>query len=530
MAWLYHRGMSLPKPLWRRLLRVAAIILAALLLLVLSGLLLADHLTPRAQGAPSHVLPLQPAQTRIDQEIVPLQDAHPGQSGVAFLSDGMDAFAARAMITTHAGRSLDLQYYIWHDDLIGHLMAKALYDAAERGVRVRILLDDMNAQDKDALMMALDRHPNIEIRLYNPFRNRSGIARTLELVQRAFSVNHRMHNKSWIADGRVAIVGGRNIGEEYFSARTDVNFQDLDLLVAGPAVEQANRIFDDYWNSEAAIPVSALAFHTDAQLRLLIRESDHEAQRDVARPYLARVAESRKRQRPSPEPLHWSGAVRIVSDPPMKHRKDDRAAWLVSTLISELQAARHKVLLISPYFVPGNEGLDGFSAMAGRGVQVGVVTNSLAANDVAAVHGGYMGYRVPLLEAGVHVYELKAQGQSADAGVFGSSGASLHTKAFLVDDRRGFVGSFNLDPRSAYLNTEMGVLFDDPVLGAQLRDEYLRLADPRHSWWLALDDRHRLRWLEREPPPHWVEAEPGATARKRWLSRVISWLPVESQL
>ncbi|MBN7831949.1 phospholipase D family protein [Stenotrophomonas maltophilia] len=521
--------MSLPMPLGRRLLRVAAIVLAALLLLVLSGLLLADHLTPQAQGAPSHVLPLQPAQTRIDQQIVPLQDAHPGQSGVAFLSDGMDAFAARAMITAHAGRSLDLQYYIWHDDLIGHLMAKALHDAAERGVRVRILLDDMNAKDKDALMMALDRHPNIEIRLYNPFRNRTGILRVVEMVQRFFSVNHRMHNKSWIADGRVAIVGGRNIGEEYFSARTDVNFQDLDLLVAGPAVEQANRIFDDYWNSEAAIPVSALAFHTDAQLRLLVRESDHEAQRDVARPYLARVAESRQRQRPSPEPLHWSSAVRIVSDPPMKHRSDDRAAWLVSTLISELQAARHKALLISPYFVPGNEGLDGFSAMAGRGVQVGVVTNSLAANDVAAVHGGYMSYRVPLLEAGVHLYELKAHGQSGDAGMFGSSGASLHTKAFVVDDRRGFVGSFNLDPRSAYLNTEMGVLFDDPVLGAQLRDEYLRLADPRHSWWLALDDRG-LRWLEREPPPHWVEAEPGASLGKRWTARAISWLPVESQL
>lgn len=530
VAWIYHRRMSLPKPLWRRLLRVAAIILATLVLLVLSGLLLADHLTPQARGTPSHVLPLQPAQTRIDRQIVPLQEAHPGQSGVAFLSDGMDAFAARAMITTHAGRSLDLQYYIWHDDLIGHLMAKALYDAAERGVRVRILLDDMNAKDKDALMMALDRHPNIEIRLYNPFRNRTGLLRMVEMVQRFFSVNHRMHNKSWIADGRVAIVGGRNIGEEYFSARTDVNFQDLDLLVAGPAVEQASRIFDDYWNSEAAIPVSALAFHTDAQLRLLIRESDHEAQRDVAQPYLARVAESRRRQRPSPEPLRWSRAVRIVSDPPMKHRDDDRGAWLVSTLTSELQAARHKALLISPYFVPGNEGLDGFSAMARRGVQVGVVTNSLAANDVAAVHGGYMGYRVPLLEAGVHLYELKAQGQSGDAGVFGSSGASLHTKAFLVDDRRGFVGSFNLDPRSAYLNTEMGVLFDDPLLGAQLRGEYLRLADPRHSWWLALDDRRRSRWLEREPPPHWAEEEPGATARKRWLSRVISWLPLESQL
>ena len=414
--------------------------------------------------------------------------------------------------------------------LIGYLMARALYDAAERGVRVRLLLDDMNAKDKDALMMALDAHPNIEIRLYNPFRNRSGIARTLELVQRAFSVNHRMHNKSWIADGRIAIVGGRNIGEEYFSARSDVNFQDLDLLVAGPAVEQANRIFDDYWNSGAAIPISALAFYTDAQLRLLVRASDHEAQRRAARPYLQRVAESRHRQRPSPEPLHWSGNIRILSDPPMKHRDDDRSTWLVSALVGQLRSAHHKALLISPYFVPGNEGLEGLSAMSARGVQVGVVTNSLAANDVAAVHGGYMGYRVPLLKAGVHLYELKAQGRSSDAGLFGSSGASLHTKAFIVDDRRGFVGSFNLDPRSAYLNTEMGVQFDDPVLGARLREEYLRLAGPQHSWWLSLGPGDQLRWLEREPPVHWVPSEPGATPRKRGLSRVISWLPVESQL
>jgi len=523
-------GMSTPKPLWRRLLRVVAILIAALLLLVLSGLLLADHLTPQAQGPASQVLPLQPAQTAIDRQLVPEQDARPGQSGVGFLSDGMDAFAARAMITEQAGRSLDLQYYIWHDDLVGHLMAKALYDAAQRGVRVRILLDDMNAKDKDALMMALDAHPNIEIRLYNPFRNRSSIARTLELIQRAFSVNHRMHNKSWIADGRVAIVGGRNIGEEYFSARNDVNFQDLDLVVAGPAVQQANQIFDDYWNSSAAIPIAALSTYTDAQLRRLVRQSDLDALHARAQPYLQRVARSRQLRQPSPEPLHWSAGVRILSDPPMKHRDDARGTWLVSALVGQLQSARHTALLVSPYFVPGQEGLDGLSGMAARGVQVGVVTNSLAANDVAAVHGGYMGYRVPLLKAGVQLYELKAHGDPGESSLFGSSGASLHTKAFVVDDRRGFVGSFNLDPRSAYLNTEMGVLFDDPVLGATLRDEYLRLADPQHSWWLARGPGDELRWLERQPPPHWVRAEPGSSLGKRWTARVISWLPVESQL
>ncbi|AWH22293.1 phospholipase D family protein [Stenotrophomonas sp. ZAC14D2_NAIMI4_6] len=513
-----------------RLLRIVAIIIAALVLLVLSGLLLADHLTPSARGPASQMLPLQPAQTAIDRQLAPLLAAHPDQSGVAFLSDGLDAFAARAVITEQAGRSLDLQYYIWHDDRVGHLMAKALHDAAVRGVRVRLLLDDMNAKDKDALMLALDAHPNIEIRLYNPLRNRSGIARTLELVQRAFSVNHRMHNKSWIADGRVAIVGGRNIGEEYFSARDDVNFQDLDLVVAGPAVQQASAIFDAYWNSDAAVTISALAHYSQAQLRVLLQQSDRDALHDSSRPYLQRVASSRALRQPGPEPLHWSARVRILSDPPMKHRDDAREGWLVTALAAQLQSAQHSALLVSPYFVPGAEGLQGLSAMAARDVQVGVVTNSLAANDVAAVHGGYMGYRVPLLQAGVQLYELKAHGEPGDSSLFGSSGASLHTKAFVVDDRRGFVGSFNLDPRSAYLNTEMGVLFDDPVLGARLRQEYLRLADPQHSWWLALGAGNELRWLERQPPPHWVGREPGSSLGKRWTARVISWLPLESQL
>jgi len=517
-------------PLWRRLARLLALALSLIALLVLSGLLLADHLTPQARGEASHVLPLQPAQTRIDREMSRLQAAHPGQSGVAFLSDGLDAFAARSVITERAGRSLDLQYYIWHDDLIGHLMARALHDAAERGVRVRILLDDMNAQDKDALMMALDEHPNIEIRLYNPFRNREGIWRVVEMVQRVFSVNHRMHNKSWIADGRVAIIGGRNIGEEYFSARPDVNFRDLDLLVAGPAVDEANRIFDDYWNNDAAVPIAALAFHTEAELRLLLRESENEARRKAAVPYLREVAASRQRAQASKAELHWSSQVQVLSDPPQKHRRDDQSDWLVSAFGRMFEATRHKALLISPYFVPGDEGLAGLQALRSRGVQVGVVTNSLAANDVIAVHGGYMTYRVPLLQAGVQLHELKAHGQATGSGLFGSSGASLHTKALVLDDRLGFVGSFNLDPRSAYLNTEMGVVFDDPLLARQLTKEYLRLASPQQSWWLALDGDGKLRWLQRDGEPHWILREPDSGLQQRVSARVISWLPLESQL
>ncbi|HTM29573.1 MAG TPA: phospholipase D-like domain-containing protein, partial [Rhodanobacter sp.] len=221
----------------------------ALLLLMLSGLLLADHLTPRATGAPSTTLPLQPAQTVIDRELAPYLATHPGETAATLLPDGLDAFAARAASARLAGRSLDLQYYMWHDDLVGHLLAREVYAAAERGVRVRLLLDDINTKGLDPALLALDAHPDIEVRLYNPFRNRDGVWRLLEMVQRFFSVNHRMHNKAWIVDGRVALVGGRNIGDEYFDAGSSVNFRDLDMLLLGPAVADASTIFDDFWNS-----------------------------------------------------------------------------------------------------------------------------------------------------------------------------------------------------------------------------------------------------------------------------------------
>ncbi len=504
-----------------------------LVVLVGSGLLLADHLTPPATGAPGHALALQPAQTEIDRELAPLLAANPGKTGVLLLPDGLDAFAARAIATRKAGRSLDLQYYIWHDDLTGRLFAREVHAAAERGVRVRMLLDDMNAEGIDPQLMALDAHPNIELRLYNPFRNRQGMARVLELVQRVFSVNHRMHNKAWIADGRVAVIGGRNIGEEYFSADAEVNFRDLDLLLFGPAVQQASNIFDDYWNSAAVVPITALNKKSPEALRRLLAGADLEANAAAAQPYLARVAESQLVRDYYGQALHphWSANVQVVSDPPLKGRDDNRNGWLVDRLSATLATTRHKALLISPYFVPGDVGTAGFAALARRGAEVGIVTNSLAANDVPAVHSGYASYRKPLLEQGVRLYELKARGHTDSAGLFGSSGASLHTKAFVVDDARGFVGSFNLDPRSVDLNTEMGVLFEDPAIAVDLRNEYLRLIDPATSYWVYRNAKGDLRWLDRAVvPPRALDHEPDTSAWQRGVVRVLGWLPIESQL
>ncbi len=517
----------------RRLLRLAGRLLVALLLLVASGLLLGDWLTPRAVGPPSHALPPQTGQTPLDRQLEPLSAAHPGQSGAAYLVDGLEAFAARSVLARQAGRSLDLQYYMWHDDMVGHLLARDVYEAAERGVRVRLLLDDMNASGLDAQLLALDAHPGIEVRLYNPFRNRKGLWRLVEMVQRAFSLNHRMHNKAWIADGRAAIVGGRNIGAEYFDARPDVNFRDLDLLLAGPAAGEASAVFDAFWNSAAAVPIADLNPPSRQQLGRLISTAARDARQAEAQPYLERLR-SRLQDGYIGQrlPLHWSGRIRVYSDPPLKHRDIDRGDWLVTRLAQELGQPQRKTLLISPYFVPGDTGTEALLRQAARGVHVGIVTNSLAANDVAAVHSGYMHYRAPLLRGGAHLYELKARGSAGGKGsAFGSSGASLHTKAIVVDDRRGFVGSFNIDPRSAYLNTEMGVLFDDPVLAVRLRDEYLRLSGPELSYYLHLDRDGQLRWLDhaRQPPVAHV-AEPDTTWLQRATARAISWLPLESQL
>jgi putative cardiolipin synthase len=516
----------------RRLMRGLGWIALALAVLVVSGLLLADRLTPRGHGEPSHSLPLQPAQTAIDREMMPHLDEHPGQTGAALLHDGLDAFAVRAAAARLAGRSLDLQYYMWHDDLVGRLLAQEVVDAADRGVRVRILIDDINTKGLDPALLALDAHPRIEIRLYNPFRNRHGVGRALELVQRFFSVNHRMHNKAWIVDGRVAVVGGRNIGSEYFEADEGVNFRDLDMLLVGPAVGDASKIFDSFWNSSAAVPIEAVNPQKASTLSELMGQISRQSDASAAKRYLDRVAASPTVQQLSNRtlPLHWISEIHVVSDPPLKIASN-HADWLSQRIFAQVQSARSEALLISPYFVPGKNGTQALGQLARSGAHVGVVTNSLAANDVPAVHSGYERYRGKLLDNGVRLFEIRRNGPKVQQGLFGSSGASLHTKAFVIDRSHGFVGSFNLDPRSANLNTEMGVMFNDAGLADDLRKEYLRLAAPVLSYQVRRGSDGSLTWIDGSTqPPTTLEHEPDAGWWLRTSTRLMSWLPIESQL
>lgn len=488
----------------------------------------------RVQGAPSHALAVADDGTELDRLVAPLLAAHPEESGLALLADNVDAFAVRALTARRAGRSLDVQLYMWRNDLTGRLMINEVVQAADRGVRVRLLLDDLNARGHDRFLLALDRHPNIEIRLFNPSVVREGpVRRAVELMLRAVAINRRMHNKSWIADGRIAIVGGRNIGDAYFDADRAANFRDLDVVMLGPVVRQTEEVFDRFWNSRAAIPIAKLWRVRVARLpRVRRRLAAAIGRADAgARPYLQRAAEQRTLDDMLRESggMHWTAKARVVSDPPKKVIGDGEAEWLMRAVRPLLTQAKQEVEIISPYFIPGEAGAIELSAMASRGVKVAVLTNSLAATDVAAVHGAYAHYRVPLLKAGIALFELKPYDLRSRHSMFGSSGASLHTKSFMVDGRMGFIGSMNFDPRSASLNSEMGVFFEHPDLVAEMRAIFADETSPKKAYRLALEDG-RIVWRDGGNTERHLHDEPGAPLGRRIAAIAIGWLPLQSQL
>jgi putative cardiolipin synthase len=487
----------------------------------------------RARGAPSTSLPLSPNATPLDIGIAPLLSSHPGQSGLMLVSRNLHAFAVRAHAARSAGRSLDLQYYYWKDDLTGGLLGREVIAAADRGVRVRMLLDDISTRGDDANYLALNRHPNIEVRLFNPSRNRAGaLRRGLELLLRAFSATRRMHNKAWIADGRMAVVGGRNVGDAYFDASEISNFRDMDVLLLGPLVRQAETVFDSYWNSIAALPITSLASSREGDLPKLKVKLEALAANELAEPFLRRVADEGNAQAmlSGAQSLHWTTKAAIVSDPPEKASGAGETNWLTKTIFPMVRSAKSDLEIISPYFIPGDEGTRTLRDLAGGGVAVSVLTNSLAATDVAAVHGAYAHYREPLLAGGVRLFELRPEITKQDISLFGSSGASLHTKAFMVDRKSGFIGSFNFDPRSISLNTEMGVVFEHAELTEEVRAVFSEEISPQSSYRVFLEEGD-LAWQDDSGAEvQTLYQEPRASIWRRMAATIVGFLPIESQL
>lgn len=507
----------------------AAICRWALILFTLCLLLSGCASLPR--GAPSQGLPLG-SEGWLDQRTAALELA-PDESAYRLIDQNRMSFALRMHSAAAAVRSIDAQYYLWHKDFTGTLLASELLQAADRGVRVRVLVDDIASRGMDRQLAALDAHPAIEIRLFNPFRTRdSRVGNALEFLLRFGVPNRRMHNKLWLVDGRLAYAGGRNIGDEYFGADQQFNFTDLGVLLLGTVVQQAQSDFDRYWNSAMVVPIKALR-QRDAPLAevraALERFRGRALQSEFSRTTLGGPPWAAGLDEILGEDLLRGHALRYVGDPPDKVGAGPK---VLDGLRDALAQAHEELVLVSPYFVPRRQGVRALAAIRARGSVVHVLTNSLAATDVAAVHGGYSKRRRALLKAGIQLYELKPEpGHAPRDRTGGSSNASLHTKGAVVDHRIAFVGSFNLDPRSARINTENGVFIEDPVFAAQVREHWVRASAPRNSYRVSLNARGQLRWTHEEGGQRIeLRSEPPVDLTSRLLAWLFRWLPLESQL
>lgn len=504
-----------------------------LLPLLLSAVLAGCAALPSLEGRVASSVITDTDDTRLGMAIAPLAAQHPGVSGIYPLADGRDAFAARALLAAAAERSLDVQYYIWHKDITGTLLFDALRQAAERGVRVRLLLDDNNTSGMDQILTMLGKQKNIDIRLFNPFVPRS--PRALAFVTDFSRVNRRMHNKSFTADNQATIVGGRNVGDEYFGAAGDVLFADLDVLAVGPVVDEVSHEFDRYWNSASAYPAQLLLTRpVEGDAATIAAEADRIDDTRAAGEYVQALRTSPfvRQLMERQLPFEWA-KTRMISDDPAKVLDQARPGTGVAENLENLLGVPHKELdLISPYFVPGKAGTQAFADLAHKGVGVRVLTNALEATDVAAVHAGYAKWRKPLLEAGVLLYESRRSWEAGDAreqpGRFGSSASSLHAKTFAVDDQRIFVGSFNFDPRSIELNTEMGLVIDSPALAGQL-GQAMRTTIPQRAYQVLLNPDGSLYWIARNANGTTTryDTEPGASVWKRLGVAILSVLPID---
>lgn len=463
--------------------------------------------------------------------------AHAGQSGFELLTKGTDSLRTRLGMIQAAERSIDLQYYIIEDDLTGKLLLEAVLRAADRGVRVRLLMDDLNLRGRNTTWRLLNAHPNIEVRVFNPFatREESFFARASSLFRRISQFSKRMHNKTLIADNQVAMMGGRNIGDSYFGAGGDFNFHDVDVLAQGAVVDEMSQSFDVFWNASEAFPLTAL-FKPDhnpqeiVDLRKQLTFHWQEAvEKDEVIPSMPLVTQLKLGR----IPFLWADAE-LVADLPgkidtPKHLVDSKPGIRLDEMA---QDAQHEFIIVSSYFVPGTEGVEELQALVKRGVKVRVLTNSLASTDATAAHSGYRRYRQALVEDGVDLYEMQpVPGTHPRSRRFSSSSYdSLHSKIYVVDRQEVILGSFNLDPRSANLNTEMVLVIHSAPLAEQVASMFERAVSPLSSFHVVMHNRH-LEWVSNENGEEKrYNNEPKASFWRRIKVNLFALLPFENQL
>jgi putative cardiolipin synthase len=488
---------------------------------------------PRTES--TAIPPAETSDTALGRQVIPAIAEFPeGESAFYPIVDGIDSLAARLLLAARAEQTIDVQYYLIKNDIVGTVFVDALLQAADRGVRVRLLLDDIFTKGYDAGMAALDSHPNFEIRIFNPF-GRSG-GRAVNSVTSFSRINRRMHNKSFTVDNQITLIGGRNIADEYFGAREDAKFGDLDVVGIGPVVEDVSNMFDSYWNHETALPVPAFAKMPDDPEDYLVGLRDRLAaarQEAGQGDYAEAVRTSILSYMEDDAAEFLTAPYTLVFDSPdkgIKSRAAD-AESIRSGLMESLQSAEDQIIVISPYFVPMKSGIEAFAAAQSRGVDVTIITNSLAANNQFTVHGGYAPSRKPLLKSGIRIFEVRPDAEVAGAEIVAASGAkaTLHTKAFIVDDREVFIGSFNFDPRSANINTELGVVIRSPELARRYLDR-IETALASQTYEVFLNDKGKVRWRTWEDGEEIIfDKEPETTWGQRFMAGLMRIMP-KSQL
>ena len=496
----------------------------------------------KIESIPETALQVDTAQTTLAQIIQPLQEQHPDLTGYLVLFEPLEALATRLSLIDKAEKRLDLQYYIWDNDKVGSLALHALIRAADRGVKIRLLIDDNNAKSTEGIFLALAQHPNIEVKLFNPYRFRK--YRALDMILDLKRINRRMHNKSFIADHQVALIGGRNMTNQYYNVSDNYQFSDVDVMLVGTAVKDISHSFDEYWSHEYAYKVQEVVNQSAHHLSYesLKRQLDEHYKRVTVQNYLDLTSNSQAIDSLMSRDiqLDWVKAEVVKDSPDKIKSKAKKKEHLNFQLIQHLEQPEKNVDLISAYFVPEKKGAKMLTDLAKDGVKVRVLTNSFKANDVAVVHAFYGKYRQNLLEHGVQLYEFlpalnkndldkntEDLAKKAKVSIKGLSRSSLHAKLMALDEKQVFIGSFNFDPRSAYLNTEIGVLLNSPPLAQAVHttmDENLS----KYAYKLVLDANKKITWQRQTPQgPVIYTKEP----RMKWWQRagikMLSWLPIE---
>lgn len=455
-----------------------------------------------------------------------------GQSGFKLSATNQEALEWRLMLIELAQCCIDMQYFLWHDDVSGRLLLLRLLEAADRGVQIRLLIDDMPLEtNNDGNIAGIDRHPNIDIKIFNPTSNRFRPRRFVEMITHAGRLNHRMHNKLTIADETIAIVGGRNIGDEYFGLNSAINFVDLDALVFGPDVALASDSFNTYWQSKWSIDAKTLLRNENATEPATIQSELQKAlvqKKAIFAPFEI-------------EPESWTNKIRAISkefvpgtafsiqDNPSELKKENMS--IAGTTIDHIAESAEKDLCISsPYFIPSGDMLKSFTKLADRGVKVSILTNSLMTNNHITAHSGYIKFRKRILRLGIHLFELHHAAnlhELYDSPPVSSDILGLHAKTVIIDRKKVFIGSLNFDPRAIYLNSEMGLLIDSPELGGQVSQWFKRLIAPDNSWRLSLTQKNKICWSSDLGA---FAKEPMRDIQQKLRLLLLYALPIEKQL